>query len=90
MKSFGMKNMHIRRRFLPDAGSHSSPKSQGYPDECRKSALTSKIAVVNGKPQLYGRAVESVQNHRRTALLVTTRDRASGEPRKSSTSTKTE
>jgi hypothetical protein len=37
-----MKNMRARTQLLPDAGSHSSPKSQGYPDECRKSALTSK------------------------------------------------
>jgi hypothetical protein len=36
-----MKNMRDRTRLLPDAASHSSPKSQGYPDECGKSALTS-------------------------------------------------
>jgi len=37
-----MKNMQARTQLLPDAASHSSPKSQGYPDECKKSALTSK------------------------------------------------
>jgi hypothetical protein len=45
---------------VPDAWRCSAPKLQAYPDEYEELPLTS-ISWEYGKPQLYGRAVESVQ-----------------------------
>jgi len=40
-KAYGLKDIHEPVRLFAEAGSHSSPKLQGYPDEGDESALTS-------------------------------------------------
>jgi hypothetical protein len=72
-----MSEMHMP----PIASSGRCANLQAYPDECNESLLTSADWEY-GKPQLYGRAVEGVQN---SAVSAYRRDGW-----KSSTSTKTE
>jgi hypothetical protein len=82
MNSCAKKYLEMNRMHMPPTVlGGDCAKLQACPDECEESLLTSADWEY-GKPQLYGRAVEGVQNCCRSAY------RRDGW--KSSTSTKTE